>query len=446
MAGDHSNPNIFLSYSWANIAVADTIDKDFSSIGITLMRDQREAGYRSSLAAYMQRTTKSDFVVILISDEFLRSEYCMYEMTELLNTHEFEKRILPVSLENAQALFNSKTRTVYYDYWKQELATADKLLHDYLNADYVNQKKKIESICIQLDDFFLKLTDFHILPFEELRKLHYKPMLDIIGFDKELFMDELIAINNLDEPEDQEIALDEFLEKHPGNEHAYFIKAVLATTKKEYKIARRLYEKVMTVNPAAPIANNNLALLYQHYLPQEADEPPNAETAKKLYEKEIALNPRFDAAYYNLAVLLETKLKAFDEAKKRYLQAIAVNPQYMKAHYNLANLLVRHDQDYQLAKEHYEKAIAINPGHAGSHSNLGLILKLNFKDFKGAKEQFEKALAINPDLAVAHYQIAELLLFEHLDISDAKDHYQKATTLDPSLIKKELDLLFEIKR
>jgi hypothetical protein len=49
----------------------------------------------------MERGGKSNFVLMIISDEFLRSDKCMYEVTKLLNTHEFKKRILPVVLDNA---------------------------------------------------------------------------------------------------------------------------------------------------------------------------------------------------------------------------------------------------------------------------------------------------------------------------------------------------------
>lgn len=124
---------------------------------------------------------------------------------------------------------------------------AEKRLLEYLNTDFMQQKKRwLPSATTSM--IFSKLTDLHIIPFEELRAQHYKPMLDIIGIDKDLLIDELISINDIKDPQDQEIALDSFLELHPGNEHAYFIKAALATEQQQYKKARYLYEKVISVN------------------------------------------------------------------------------------------------------------------------------------------------------------------------------------------------------
>src|SRR4051812_19256236 len=96
-----TQPQIFLSYSWANKDIADAIDNDFKSVGITFQRDVRDVNYTESIKDFMHRIGKSDFVVMLISDEYIKSENCMYEVTELLGAHEFEKRILPVVLSNA---------------------------------------------------------------------------------------------------------------------------------------------------------------------------------------------------------------------------------------------------------------------------------------------------------------------------------------------------------
>lgn len=439
-------PTIFLSYSWANVEAADTIDHDFRNIGINFLRDERNAKYRSSLKEFMQRVGKSDFVVMLISDEFLKSEYCMYEMSELLNTHEFEKRILPVSLENATAIFEAGSRTLYYDYWKKELQAAEERLKEYLNADFLQQKKKMEMISHHLDDFFTSLTDLHIIPFEELRKQHYKPMLEIIGMDSGMLIAELIAINDISDREEQEIALDDFLEKYPRNEHALFIKASLATEMKQYKKARSLYEKVIRENPDTPAVYNNLALLYQNFLATGSDSRACYEKARAYYLKEIELNPAYDAVHYNLAVLLRKHFSDEEGARLEYLKAIAINPQYAKAHYNLANLLYQDFKEYEEARKHYQIALDINPSYAAAHSNLGLLLKDHFRDYAEAKAHFEKAVEINPELAVAHYQLTELLMLKSFDMKGAKAHYIKATALDPNMIRKELDGAFEIVR
>ena len=106
---------------------------------------------------------------MIISNEFLRSENCMYEVVELLNEHEFEKRILPVLLDNAHGIFKGSTRSHYYDYWQLELKEAEKRKKKHPNTDTVEQVKHCTNIYQNLDAFFRKTTDLNVLTFARLQ-------------------------------------------------------------------------------------------------------------------------------------------------------------------------------------------------------------------------------------------------------------------------------------
>jgi hypothetical protein len=167
------NQKIFLSYSWLNKSIVDEIDKDFLSIGITLQRDIRDLDYRHSIKEFMQSIKKSDFVIMLISDEYLRSEKCMYEVTELLNSHEFEKRVLPLILENATSIFQAHNRSNFYSYWQEKLIGAQKELEKHQNIDTLQHVKQLEDIKNHLDLFFIKLIDLNMLAVDEVQNRSY---------------------------------------------------------------------------------------------------------------------------------------------------------------------------------------------------------------------------------------------------------------------------------
>lgn len=100
------NKKIFLSYCRRNWDTANLIDSDFANMGLTFMRDIRDVNYTDNFREFMQRHIReSDYVVMLISDEYLRSEFCMFEVCELLNDYKFDRRILPVVLDNAKEIF-----------------------------------------------------------------------------------------------------------------------------------------------------------------------------------------------------------------------------------------------------------------------------------------------------------------------------------------------------
>lgn len=108
---------IFLSYSWKDKDLADDIDKKFESIGISLLRDVRDIGYTQSIKEYMKKIRKSDFAMVIISDDYLKSINCMYEMLEFIKDESYKKRILPIIKTNA-CIFDSNDRISYIKYWE----------------------------------------------------------------------------------------------------------------------------------------------------------------------------------------------------------------------------------------------------------------------------------------------------------------------------------------
>lgn len=153
---------LFISYSWSNFSTADEIDNDFKNFGILFKRDIRDTKYKTILRDYMKMIREADFVLMLISDEFLKSKNCMFEAIELLHTDELNKRILPVLLDNANLIFDANFRTQYYEYWKNELKKANTRRRLYPNVDTINEAKYCNSINDNLPEFLETLKELKI--------------------------------------------------------------------------------------------------------------------------------------------------------------------------------------------------------------------------------------------------------------------------------------------
>ena len=404
MTTDKPMPQIFLSYRWSNSDIADAIDNDFKAIGIIFLRDVRDVKYRGSIKEFMNRVGKSDFIVMIISDEYLRSINCMYEVMELLNSHEFEKRILPVKLENAKAAFSAKERKLYYDYWKKEMDQAKERLNEHINEDTQEQHKRCKTIYDRLGEFLQKLTDLNVLAYETLKQQNYKPILDILGIENGAILAEVIAIEDMEDFEEKDIALEGFLIKFPTHKYGLFLKAYICGENKLYKKAIKYYQNLLDIHPMTENAN------------------------------------------YNLAVLVKTKFLEYELARNYYEKEIIINSNHTDAHYNLANLFMNNLKEYALARHHYEKVIDINPNDLESHNNLGNLLKDYLQEYSLAKIHYEKAIDINPDYPKAHFNLAILLLEKFNDEIASKQHYIIATNLDSKSINRKLDEHFGIKR
>lgn len=120
---------IFLSYSWADRNVADDIDRKFDNMPLSIMRDVRDLGDFERIKDYMKKIRENDYVVMIISEQYLKSKYCMYEILEMFKEINYCNRILPLIVPNAN-IFSPQTRADYIRFWKTEYTSLKKTIDE----------------------------------------------------------------------------------------------------------------------------------------------------------------------------------------------------------------------------------------------------------------------------------------------------------------------------
>jgi hypothetical protein len=90
----------------------------------------REIGFQNDHC----HLVNAKFVVAIISEKYLRSPYCMFEIYKVFqacqgDTDKLLQRILPVVLPEVR-LAGLKQRAPYLKHWKEERETAEELLRD----------------------------------------------------------------------------------------------------------------------------------------------------------------------------------------------------------------------------------------------------------------------------------------------------------------------------
>ncbi len=118
------NLNIFLSYTWKDEKKADEMDAFFSGMGINIRRDKKSIEQWGSIKAFMSSIKDSDYAIIIISDAYLKSVNCMYEITQLMKDAQYKDRIFPVVLDNE--IYQLKKRIDYIVYWEEKYDEARK--------------------------------------------------------------------------------------------------------------------------------------------------------------------------------------------------------------------------------------------------------------------------------------------------------------------------------
>lgn len=391
----NTNLKIFISYSWTNTNIADEIEKDLNQLQIDFVRDVRDIKYKSSIKGFMEKIRETDFALILISDEYLKSQNCMTEVLHLLKEIEYKEKILPVIIGNP-SIYKPEGRLSYTSYWNNKKDTLKENIAEHTPTDIINEiaeLKIIERISTDINDFLSYISTINNITFDELKNEGYKSILEAIGSENVSHLVSLLIISSVADNEKKEIMLDEWFDNYKPTSDAFSIRASIARAKGDFDRAEINYKKALDLSP-----NNAFALNNYGFLLFELKKEP--EKAKDLLSRAIKIMPHLTEARLNLGCLLTDKIKDYKEAKYQYEKIISYNPTEERAYNNLANLIkIRDFHNKSNQKEIcslYEKAIELSPKYIEARLAYGNYLSESVHDFEKAVIQFDAIIEIDP--------------------------------------------------
>ena len=142
-------------------------------------------------------------------------------------------------------------------------------------------------------------------------------------------------------------------------------KIIFLFNKKKYLEALDLSNKTISDYPNSILINNISGVIHT--------ELKNYTLAKKLFIKVINLNPKYNDGYYNLANIYN-KLGEEDNAIKNYEKVIELDKSYYKAYNNLGNIFRKRNLNKK-ALEYYILTLTINPNYIRGFYNLASVLQ-----------------------------------------------------------------------
>ncbi|WP_328838624.1 TIR domain-containing protein [Streptomyces europaeiscabiei] len=140
-----SGTEVYLSYSWseASSAVADELDLAFQARGVTVVRDRRDIGYKASIKEFMARLGQGRCVILVISDAYLKSPNCLFELLETARHGEFTDRVFPVVLPDAR-IYRPQDRIGYVRYWEEQVSELDEAMKTVSAANLQGFREDID--------------------------------------------------------------------------------------------------------------------------------------------------------------------------------------------------------------------------------------------------------------------------------------------------------------
>ncbi len=190
---------IFLSYCWSDSKIADIIDNDLPQKNkrIRIVRDTRELEYKNSIEAYMQTIKQQDYVLSIISDSYLKSKNCMYEICELMRDRDYINKLLFIVLSDDDVkkycnrerggahIFKDEESIEYNLFWadaaKQYKEKIDLLPYGKAKTTLENTLHMYTTINDNLASFLNEIKTLLCVNFEQEIKSDYKDILDSIS-------------------------------------------------------------------------------------------------------------------------------------------------------------------------------------------------------------------------------------------------------------------------
>jgi internalin A len=136
-------PQFFVSYAWGDVtqegqereAVVDRLCKAAKERGLVILRDNSLIQVGDSISKFMQRLAGGDRVFVILSDKYLHSPYCMYELLEIWRKCQGEEEKfldrIRVYVIPGTKIFSVLDRAQYAIHWQQEYDKIDRLIHDH---------------------------------------------------------------------------------------------------------------------------------------------------------------------------------------------------------------------------------------------------------------------------------------------------------------------------
>ena len=171
---------VFLSYCEHDCDIANIIQSKIENrLGhkVYVSRYTKDLRYKQSLSRFMESVEDHDYVISVISDKYLKSDGCMYEISELMRDRKYYDKLLfvilsekdicyyksKVELEDIKADIYSINRFKYIGYWQDKKKEIDSIVNNIADPSFAveatEESKKIGIILLTIGEFIEKLKD-----------------------------------------------------------------------------------------------------------------------------------------------------------------------------------------------------------------------------------------------------------------------------------------------
>lgn len=200
---EEQEKSLFLSYCQKDSDIANLIETGLAphiNGKAKISRDIRDVEYHESFKKFMQTIETHDFVIMIVSDHYLKSRNCMFEVLEVIKDSQFQKKLAFIILSDGDIqyyqdqnmpsigakVYSLEGQTAYSLYWtkiEKELQEQIEALGDPTRAIHqIKEKRIVQRILLDLPEFMEFIKDAKGIPLSEHVDSGFKDIIKFLGF------------------------------------------------------------------------------------------------------------------------------------------------------------------------------------------------------------------------------------------------------------------------
>ncbi len=184
---------VYISYKHneATNSHVETIINGLKTNHVDYSIDKEHVGYRDSIRKYEEEIGRGARIIVIITDDYLESPHCMYELTQIWKNKNVKERVFPIIdigkySRDSVGLLKSKA------YWNKERAKKCELLAQETGCNELLQREldDINDIMNNINDVWTYIHDMNSLDMKTLTQDNAQFLMSQI---KESFTEESVG-------------------------------------------------------------------------------------------------------------------------------------------------------------------------------------------------------------------------------------------------------------
>lgn len=160
---------VHISYKSEDCKHIEKICRAMDANGIEYSIDKKDILYRDSIEEYEKRIGQANRVIVFVTNDYLKSIHCMYEMAHIIANKNLSRRLLPI-VDIKDISRDGDGLAKIKEYWQAvKNRKIDQMKTESGSTEYLNEElRKINMIIQCLDELWRYISDTNTSSLENL--------------------------------------------------------------------------------------------------------------------------------------------------------------------------------------------------------------------------------------------------------------------------------------